>query len=608
MNLRLVDLDTAIAAERQSAAIGHPGRHYISFDTFTMDGNGLWTEIRKGRGDQASVESIRISDAFEVLGRGRDPSGYGWAKQIRWLDPDGRAHEHAIPDAALHGDLGALAADLANRGLTIAQNGRKLLAEYLNRVDVEQRVTCVTHTGWHQISDTWCFVLPGEVIHAPHGETVILQSSATDLYEHRGSLDDWRQGIGRLASGHTRTVLAVSAAFAGPLLSLVDIEGGGLHLFGPSSCGKTTIERAAASVWGRGSADPGFMRSWRATANAQEAAAAQVTDTLLVLDEIGVADGKDVAAAVYQLPAGVGKRRSRRDGSAGTSKTWRVLVISTGEIPMASKITEDRGRRAYAGQSVRLLDIPADAGQGYGAFDHAGPESDAGRLAEAIKQAAASAYGTAGPEFVRQIIEGGVDHVRNLGKGMIADFSQANVPPEADGQVKRAAERLGLIGAAGELAREWGIVPWQVGEAMEAARRILDEWIAQRGGMRAAEEREAIAQVRRYIEAYGEARFEPLDEGTGNILDPDGLRVLNRVGWRKGFGPDQLWYVLPEMWKTEVCSGLDPTATARVLATHNMLRRDDAGRKFSRPERTPYGTKRVYVVTAGIFEEGSDGP
>jgi hypothetical protein len=62
------------------------------------------------------------------------------------------------------------------------------------------------------------------------------------------------------------------------------------------------------------------------------------------------------------------------------------------------------------------------------------------------------------------------------------------------------------------------------------------------------------------------------------------------------------------MWKTEVCSGLDPTVTARVLATHNMLRRDDAGRKFSRPERTPYGTKRVYVVTAGIFEEGSDGP
>ena len=95
-------------------------------------------------------------------------------------------------------------------------------------------------------------------------------------------------------------------------------EGGGFHFFGPSSRGKTTIQRAAASVWGRGSADPGFIRSWRATANAQEAAAAQVTDTLLALDEIGVADSRDAAAAIYQLAAGVGKRRSRRDESAGT--------------------------------------------------------------------------------------------------------------------------------------------------------------------------------------------------------------------------------------------------------------------------------------------------
>ena len=83
--------------------------------------------------------------------------------------------------------------------------------------------------------------------------------------------------------------------------------------------------------------------------------------------------------------------------------------------------------------------------------------------------------------------------------------------------------------------------------------------------------------------------------------------MLNRVGWRRGSGLDRLWYVLPEMWKTEVCSGLDPTGTARVLASHGMLKRDDAGSKFSRSERTPHGTKRVYVVTAAILEEGSDG-
>jgi putative DNA primase/helicase len=41
------------------------------------------------------------------------------------------------------------------------------------------------------------------------------------------------------------------------------------------------------------------------------------------------------------------------------------MVLSTGEMPMAAKINEDRnGRRAQAGQAVRLLDIPADANKG----------------------------------------------------------------------------------------------------------------------------------------------------------------------------------------------------------------------------------------------------
>ncbi len=84
--------------------------------------------------------------------------------------------------------------------------------------------------------------------------------------------------------------------------------------------------------------------------------------------------------------------------------TWRVLTLSTGEIPMAAKIAEDRQRKAYAGQSVRLLDIPADAGRGFGVFDHAGEEGDPARLADAIKSAALASFGTAGPAFVKALV------------------------------------------------------------------------------------------------------------------------------------------------------------------------------------------------------------
>jgi hypothetical protein len=51
-----------------------------------------------------------------------------------------------------------------------------------------------------------------------------------------------------------------------------------------------------------------------------------------------------------------------------------------------------------------MLDVPADRGAGFGVFDNGGPNGDASALAKAIKLAATSAYGTAGPEFVRRLI------------------------------------------------------------------------------------------------------------------------------------------------------------------------------------------------------------
>ena len=264
-------------------------------------------------------------------------------------------------------------------------------------MNVRHRVTTVNRTGWHTVAGIRVFVLPDQVMGSPLNESVVLTGAAAAPYESRGTLDDWRDGIGRLVASQSRLVLAVSASLAGPLLGLIGAEGGGLNLYGTSSRGKTTTLKAAASVWGRGAADPGFVRSWRATANAQEATAAIVTDTVLCLDEIGVAEGRDAAAAVYQLASGVGKTRSTRDGYARTPMTWRVLTLSTGEMPMAVKIAEDKQRRAYAGQAVRLLDIPADAGRGFGVFDNTSGFDDPGQLAEAIQHAAVTAFGTAGP-------------------------------------------------------------------------------------------------------------------------------------------------------------------------------------------------------------------
>jgi uncharacterized protein (DUF927 family) len=379
---------------------------------------------------------------------------------------------------------------------------------------------------------------------------------------------------------------------SGPLLHLAGQEGGGVNFFGQSSRGKTTLLQTAASVWGRG-ASPGYVRAWRATANGLERAAASASDTALVLDELGQVEAREAAAALYSLSNGGGKVRASRDGAMREPKSWRVLTLSTGELSGEAKLSEGRGRKARAGQLVRLLDIPAD--RGFGAFDHAGPENDAGKLAKAFKQAAISAYGTAGPEFVRRLIDEQVtgENVRAL----IAEFVAAHVPAGADGQIDRAAQRLGLIAAAGELATLLGVTPWNEGEASAAAAWALEQWIGQRGGTAPAEYRQAIEQVRLFIEAHGESRFEPLD-------DPGARPVSNRAGWRKGEGQDREWLIPPETWRAEICNGLDPKLVARTLADAGMLKRGSDG---NQQVRKVGGTaKRVFVIGATIFDGGGN--
>ena len=460
------DLGALRRAAHGSAKSFDPGPRYQSHGAFTMTADGLKVECSTGRGDKRETTSEAICGPFEILGKSRNVRGGDRGLLLRWRDSDGRTHERLVTFAALHGDPAGLCQALAADGLHIERSKQRALADYLNGTDARGRVTRVESTGWHLIGGSELFVLPFETIGPVGAEAVVLEGGASAPYEACGGLADWRTDVGALASGQTLPTLAISAALAGPLLYLANGEGGGVHFFGQSSKGKTTVLQAAASVWGRG-ASPGYLRAWRATANGLEGGAALATDTALVLDEMGVLEPREAAAAIYGLANGAGKQRAGRDGALREPKSWRVSIVSSGEIPIEAKLIEGKGR-ARAGQLVRLLDIPADRGLGFGAFNNGGETGDAGVLARAIKTGASMSYGTAGPEFVRRMIMNNVnsDDVR----AMIADFVKAECPPKADGQIERAAQRLGLIAAAGELAIVSTSCPGQL--ARRARRRL----------------------------------------------------------------------------------------------------------------------------------------
>ena len=173
-----------------------------------------------------------------------------------------------MPMEMLKGDGADLRGVLLSMGVYIdpSQAGRQSLAVYLQNQTPVRQMEAATQTGWAG-GDFKAFALPDGVI-GPRAARVTFQAQGLhiDEYTQRGTLPGWQASIAASAVGNPMLVLPLCSAFAGPLLALVGMESGGLHLVGDSSTGKTTALQAACSVWGGES----YRRSWRATANGLE--------------------------------------------------------------------------------------------------------------------------------------------------------------------------------------------------------------------------------------------------------------------------------------------------------------------------------------------------
>jgi uncharacterized protein (DUF927 family) len=391
-------------------------------------------------------------------------------------------------------------------------------------------------------------------------------------------------------------MLAVSVAFAAPLLALVDEEGGGIHFRGISSIGKSTVLLAAGSVWGGGER-PSYMQRWRATANGLEAIAEAHNDCLLVLDELGQIDPREAGDVAYLLANGTGKQRANRGGGARGRKQWRLMFLSAGEIGLRDHM-QAGGRRTTAGQELRMADIPMDAGAGLGGFEtlHGFASPDA--FARAIREAANQHYGTPIRAFLEQLVKQDpaavtmeVQEIRKL-------FLERVVPGDAAGEVYRLAGRFALIATAGEAAIEAGVLPWPARGAFEAAVTCFKAWLEGRGGHGAGDVEAAIAKVRAFIELHGASRFESLD-GPSDHQQP----IYDRAGFKRQDSPTGMveYLIMSETFRKHVCDGFDPATTAKALAERGYLVRGEEGRLQDRV-RVSGARVRVYRVRSTILE------
>jgi uncharacterized protein (DUF927 family) len=550
---------------------------------FEVRKTGVWFA------DKDSDEEKWICSPLHVTAQTRDDKSAAWGRLLEWQDSDGVHHSWPVPMELLQGDGRELRGELARLGLGIAasRKARELLAVYIQTWSVDKRARCVEKLGWHG----GVYVTPAQA-YGQSDELVVFQNAHAlePALAVAGTVDDWRESIGRLAAGNSRLVFPVSVAFAGVLLELSNIDGGGFHLRGTSSTGKTTAIKAAASVWGN---PERYKRQWRATTNGLEGLAALHNDGVLILDDIDQANDREVGESAYLLANGQGKARASRTGAARKGASWRLLFLSSGEHSLAT-ILARAGKRATAGQEIRLADIEADAGAGKGAFENLHGIATPAAFAQAVNDATATCYGAAGAEWLRCIVADRENVVGIVLDG-IRQFVSEVVPAGSGGQVERVALRFALVAVAGELATGYGITGWQQGEAEQAAKVCFAAWLEGFGsGNR--EDAALLAQVRAFFEAHGASRFESM------TVERD-QRIINRAGFiRSNTKGDNEYLVLPEAFRSELCKGYDSKKAVKTLLAAGWIVPGSDGKPTQKPRLPGMGAARCYVLAPAMWE------
>lgn len=536
-----------------------------------------------------------ITSPILVKAKTRDDTSNNWGVLLEWNDDKQVKHVQAVAMELFQTDGKELRTTLANQGVRIAsdQRGRNLFQCYLMNYPIEQYALCVDRVGWHGDA----FVLP----HKHYGqvnEQIVYQSvmGLDNRYKSKGTLEQWRSEVSQLVEQHSFLVFALCTAFTGQLLKPLNQQGGGFHLKGGSSKGKSTALNLACSVWG---SPEHFYRTWRATGNALEHTAYMHNDSFLVLDEIGeISNPKELGNIVYMFANGLGKGRMNKQMTAKPMHQWKVIFLSSGEKSL-KEIMLEQGQKTKLGQEIRLADIDIDQSE-YGVFDCLNFAEDGAKQAIELSKRMADCYGVAGIAWLEYLTNNKCERMDEA-RELLDQYRQALTVNQSQGHIVRVANYFALVATAGELATKANITGWKAGTAFNAVLKVFNQWLGGFEQVGDYENREIVTHVKAFFEANESSRFEAITP------DPDHIeRINNRVGYWKIENGEKIFYVLPEQFKNEVCKGYDSRKVAKVLMEHHLLEHDTA--KKTKTVRLPNRSQsiRVYAVKESIFSWDMD--
>ena len=432
----------------------------------------------------------------------------------------------------------------------------------------------------------------------PHGTSYVLDATATRHGLHvEGTAAEWAAEVATPLRGNSNVALSFATFFAAPLLHFASEPGGGNHLYGPSTIGKTMVSDAGQSIygWPLETADNAFGVTWAGSEAGFDALALARTDLGLPLDEITLADPRSAEQIVYKLASGTKGPRATSTGHLRETAHASVLVLSTGE----KSLTEFIGRSLQEGARKRLVDVPAEVQPG-SAFETIPREQihiESKRLFDAMKRQ----HGAVGRDWQRHLVDIGPDKIKaelhEHREAFLALPEVLAVAAKAHPQVRAVVNRFALHAAALRMAIAAGLLPWTVEEADMGIVACMGRWVAQRGNVdTAGEVMRAAREVEQELVAGLGDRFIHIHKSGKKwtpVTEADELRQRTPELFDGYVKPDRI-LIRPEAWR-RFCNGFDPAEIARLFQQRGALIADDNG--VSKSEQVIGKCERFYVLS-----------
>jgi hypothetical protein len=549
-------------------------------------------------------KTIRVThQRLDVIAIGRTAKNQGYSSLLEWEDIDGNTHQEIISQADLEGEAKDVRRMLADGGLRLKSKSGSIdyLIDYLRSCAPDRRFIIVDRLGWHKNKDGKLFFALKDKVIGQSQEEIIFNSTAPDealpALEVSGTAEEWRDNVANLCNYSTRATLGVCMAFAAPMARLLDVPTFGIHLKGKTSRGKSTVACIASSVYGRFSS---YKKSWQGTQTGMEGLAYNYNDLLLPLDEISNIDPKDVSNVIYAIGNEVDKNRGAKNGLNRTTKTWREVVLSTGEETVTEMLRK-ANLKAQAGLEVRMPSINAQAtdDEEMGVNESFPAGYNAQSYKELLEGNCKKYHGAVFERWIEFLITLDPDNLREEYTRFRDSFIQEYRPTN---QNRRIANNFAFVAFAGELATGAGLTGWEMERetsghswAREAVGICFKSALDIIGNGLPIEDKKALEHIETLLL---ENRSNFLNGALGSSFAPSpcwGYRLL--IG-----APEvgEVFYIPPTIFAKNFCAVMGEKETAQLLKKYGLLE-TEAGRlkkrmQFSNDNTAENHRKPYYAV------------